>query len=99
MFRTRRTFRPLLTAALIFVVASQAAAQARKPTIEQFMSPASPLALATARKVDRIAWPVYDRGMRNVYTAAAPDFTPVRLTRFLEDNGIELGTVSVSDDG
>ena len=99
MVRTRRPFRPFLTAALIFVVAPGLAAQARKPTVEQFMSPASPLALATARRVDRIAWPVYDRGLRNVYTAAAPDFTPVRLTRFLEDNGIELGTVSVSDDG
>ena len=99
MFRTCRPFRPLVTAALFVVIAPHAAAQARKLTVEQFMSPASPLALAAARNADRIAWPVYDRGMRNVYTAAAPSFTPVRLTRFLEDNGIELGTVSVSDDG
>src|SRR5688500_7501047 len=99
MFRTRRTFRQLLTAALTLAVPAPLLAQARKPTIEQFMSPASALELASARKADRIAWPVYDRGMRNVYTAAAPDFRPVRLTRFLEDNGIELSTVSVSDDG
>jgi dipeptidyl aminopeptidase/acylaminoacyl peptidase len=99
MFRTRRTLRPLLTAALTFAVAPALFGQARKPTIEQFMSPASPLELASARKADRIAWPVYDRGMRNVYSAAAPDFRPVRLTRFLEDNGVELSTVSISDDG
>jgi len=99
MFRTRRTFRPLLTAALTFAVAPPLFGQARKPTLEQFMSPASPLELASARKADRIAWPVYDRGMRNVYSAAAPDFRPVRLTRFLEDNGVELSTVSISDDG
>ena len=41
----------------------------------------------------------YDRGMRNVYTAAAPDFKPIRLTRFLEDNGIDVTDVTVSDDG
>jgi len=100
MLRTQRSFRPVLTGALVFAVAPQLIAQApRKLTVEQFISPASPLELASAKKADRIAWPVYDRGMRNVYTAAAPDFTPVRLTRFLEDNGIELSTVSISDDG
>src|SRR5688572_24631465 len=70
-----------------------------KPTIEQFMSPASPLDVTSARKVDRVAWMTYDRGLRNVYTAAAPDFRPVRLTRFLEDDGTDLTNVSLSDDG
>ena len=70
-----------------------------KPTIEQFLSPASPLEITSARKADRIAWMTYDRGLRNVYTAAAPDFRAVRLTRFLEDNGTDLTNVSVSDDG
>ena len=65
----------------------------QKPTIEQFMSPASPLDLVAAKKADRMAWMVYDRGMRNVYSAAAPDFRPVRLTRFLEDNGIDISNV------
>lgn len=69
------------------------------PTIEQFMSPASPLTLVSARKVDRLAWMVYDRGMRNVYSAAAPDFQPVRLTSFLEDDGTDLTDVKISDDG
>jgi hypothetical protein len=70
-----------------------------KPTIEQFMSPASPLDLVAAKKADRLAWMAYDRGMRNVYTAAAPDFRAVRLTRFLEDNGVDVSDVTISDDG
>ena len=70
-----------------------------KPTIEQFLSPASPLEITTAGKADRIAWITYERGMRNVYTAAAPSFTPVRLTRWLQDNGIDLTDVVLSDDG
>src|SRR5215203_2687331 len=47
-----------------------------KPTIAQFLSPAYPSSLVTAKRTDRIAWVSYERGMRNVYTAAAPDFAP-----------------------
>ncbi|MBK8248910.1 MAG: S9 family peptidase [Gemmatimonadetes bacterium] len=68
-------------------------------TIDQFMAPAAPLELVSARKADRVAWMAYERGMRNVYTAAAPSWTPVRLTRFLEDDGIDLTNVEISDDG
>lgn len=80
------------------LVAQSAVAQA-KPTIEQYLSPASPLEITVARKADRIAWMTYDRGMRNVYTAAAPDFRAVRLTRFLDDDGTDLNDVTLSDDG
>jgi dipeptidyl aminopeptidase/acylaminoacyl peptidase len=69
------------------------------PTIAQFLSPASPLDLASARHADRLAWMAYEEGKRNVYTAAAPDFEPVRLTSFLEDDGTDLSDVSISDDG
>ena len=82
-------------------LAAQAPARtvARVPTIEQFLSPASPLEVTAARKADRIAWMTYDRGMRNVYTAAAPDFRPARLTRFLDDDGRDLTDVNLSEDG
>ena len=68
-------------------------------TIDQFLSPASPLELGAAKKADRIAYVVYERGMRNVYTAAAPDFRAVRITRFLADDGIDVSSVRLSDDG
>ena len=75
------------------------AQQVGVPTIAPFLSPASPLTLASARNADRIAWMVYDRGLRNVYTAAAPDFRAVRVTNFLRDDGTDLTDVEVSDDG
>lgn len=75
------------------------AANRTQYTIDQFMSPASPLEVSASRKSDRIAWVTYERGMRNVYTAAAPDFKPVRITKFLEDDGIDLSSVRLSDDG
>ena len=88
----------LLAGAVAFACAAPVSGQ-EKPSIAQFMSPSSPLELTAARKVDRVAWATYDRGMRNVYTAAAPNFTPVRLTRWLKDDGIDVGDVSLSDDG
>jgi len=68
-------------------------------TIDQFLSPPSPLEMGVARKADRIAYVVYEKGMRNVYTAAAPDYKPVRITKFLDDDGVDVGSVRLSDDG
>jgi dipeptidyl-peptidase 4 len=70
-----------------------------KPTIAAFMSPPSPLELVAARRADRIAWVTYEKGMRNVYAAAGPTFQATRLTSFLEDDGIEVSDVHLSDDG
>jgi dipeptidyl-peptidase 4 len=92
----RRALPPL--AAVLLAPALGAHAQP-KPTVAQFLSPASPLELTSARKADRVAWTVYDRGMRNVYTAAAPDFRPVRVTSFLDDDGTDVTDVELSDDG
>ena len=89
---------PWLAASAVLVAVPCLGAQSR-PTVEQYLSPASPLDVTSARKADRVAWMTYDRGLRNVYTAAAPDFRPVRLTRFLEDDGTDLTNVTLSDDG
>jgi dipeptidyl aminopeptidase/acylaminoacyl peptidase len=69
------------------------------PTVEQFMSEPSPLEFAAAKKSERLAWVTYERGMRNVYTAAAPGWKAVRITNFMKDDGIDLGSVRLSDDG
>ena len=92
--------RHLRFAAFAIVIATPVFAQsAMAPTVAQFLGPSSPLTLAAAKKADRVAWMAYERGMRNVYTAAAPAFKPVRLTNFLQDDGVDLTDVSVSDDG
>src|SRR4051812_39920086 len=70
-----------------------------KPTIEQFLSVAYPSDLVSAAKADRIAWIAYDRGPRNVYAAAAPEFKPVRVTSFMEDDGVVLSDLEISNDG
>jgi len=89
-----------LVAVLALLTILPARALAQKPlAVEQYFTAAWPIELVSARKADRIAWISYDRGERNVYTAAAPDFRPVRATPFKGDNGIDLTTLRISDDG
>ena len=80
------------------LVATQAPAP-RHPSIASYLKPGLPLELVSARKVDRIAWIAYEAGLRNVFTAAAPTFAPVRVTSFLKDDGTDLTTLGISDDG
>jgi len=69
------------------------------PTYQQFLSPASPQELVSARKADKIAWVDYAEGKRNAYAAAAPLFVPVKLTNFTKDDGIMMSEIKISDDG
>jgi dipeptidyl-peptidase-4 len=68
-------------------------------SLEQVLSPPYPMNLVAARNTDRIAWIMNDRGARNVWTAAAPDFRPVRLTNFAADEVFEIPDVLLTDDG
>src|SRR5512133_428113 len=68
-------------------------------SIAPYISPAFPSDLVSAKLADRIAWLSYERGQRNAYAAAAPDFKPVRLTNFSNDDGVVLTNLSISDDG
>ena len=64
-------------------------------SIEDVLSPGYPFDLVSAQTADRIAWIEYERGMRNVYTAGAPDFTPDRLTEHLHDDGNDLTEINI----
>lgn len=97
MFSSR--IRAAIAFAALAPLARHVAAAQQRPTVAQFLSPASPLDLAAAKKADRIAWMAYERGMRNVYTAAAPSFVAVRLTNWTRDDGIDVSDVTLSDDG
>ena len=59
------------------------------------MTPGFPSDLVSARKAARIAWIANERGRRNVFTAAAPAWKPVRLTGFRVDDGVVLSDRSL----
>jgi dipeptidyl-peptidase 4 len=85
---------------IIAVLLSASFASAQKSfTIGQILSYALPSNLVSAKRADRIAWCEAERGLRNVYAAAAPSFRPVRLTEFMKDDGKELTGLKISDDG
>ena len=90
---------PPVTSAQRAASAVNARQAAPVPAYQQFLSPASPLELVAARAVDRVAWTSFEEGKRNAYTAAAPAFTPVRLTNFMTDDGIDLSGIRISDNG
>jgi dipeptidyl aminopeptidase/acylaminoacyl peptidase len=98
MFSTPRVAAALLAVSWALVAVRPAPAQS-KPSIAQFLAPAMPMELVSARKADRIAWLSYEQGVRNVYTAAAPRFTPVQITKFRGDDGVTLTALQISDDG
>ncbi|MSR35999.1 MAG: S9 family peptidase [Gemmatimonadetes bacterium] len=91
----------LALAAASVMLPPSAGAQTRGPafTIEQILKPAFPYDLTSARRADRFAWVEYERGWRNVYTAAAPDFRAMRLTSTTADDGVDVGPLTLSDDG
>ncbi|HWK09751.1 MAG TPA: prolyl oligopeptidase family serine peptidase [Vicinamibacterales bacterium] len=89
----------LLSLAAAAPRAGAPAASRHQPTFEQFTSPPYPVELVAAKKADRIAWIANDKGRRNVYTAAGPRFHPVRITSFMDDDGIDTTQIAISDDG
>jgi dipeptidyl-peptidase 4 len=99
MKRHKTTVPALLLLLLVAVPAQHVLPAQTRVSIDQFLAPAFPFELVAARKTDRIAWLAFERGQRNVYTAIAPSFTPVRITRHLEDDGVDLSSLRLSDDG
>ena len=94
-------FRLLAVATLLLALvapASEIAAQ-KTSTIASYLSPGYPVEVVSAAKAERIAWIAYEEGKRNAYTAAAPNFTPVRLTSFMKDDGVDMTTIRMSADG
>ena len=97
MKRRAVLFAAVVPLALAALTASPAEAQ--RFSIEDVLSPGYPVQLVAAKDADRIAWIEYEEGRRNVYTAAAPGFEPVRLTRYEDDDGRDLSNLRISDDG
>lgn len=97
-----RRFVVILAAAisLTFITHTAAAPQSAKgPTVDQFLGAPSPLEVVAAAKAERVAWVAYEKGRRNVYTAAAPAYAPVKLSNFPDDDGVDLTDVMISADG
>jgi dipeptidyl aminopeptidase/acylaminoacyl peptidase len=85
---------------LVLALAASATAQpARAPTLAQFLAYPFVSDLVSADRADRIAWVETVKGVRNIWTAEGPAFTPRALTHATEDDGQELTGLVFSSDG
>jgi dipeptidyl aminopeptidase/acylaminoacyl peptidase len=55
--------------------------------------------LASAEQGDAIAWVRNLAGVRNIWFAHGPDFAPIQLTHYTEDDGQEITQLTFSPDG
>ncbi|MBD2754944.1 S9 family peptidase [Spirosoma validum] len=75
------------------------ALQAQTFSLESVKSYPFPTELTSSAQGSQIAWAFNEQGKRNVYVAQGPDFTPRKLTSYNEDDGQEITSLSISDDG
>lgn len=94
----RRSLSALL--ALALATAAGGGEPAGEPfTLAQLLSYPQPSSLTAARDAPRIAWVMNEGGVRNLWTAAAPDFEPRRLTAYDADDGQPLDALALTAGG
>jgi len=74
-------------------------AQSELFSLEQIMSYAFPSGLVAAPRGDLVAWVFNQQGRRNIWIGKAPEYKPVKLTSYEEDDGQELGQLQFNYDG
>ena len=58
-----------------------------------------PTELCSASKGAKIAWAMDEQGVRNVYVAEGPAFAAKKVTNFTKNDGQELTSLTISEDG
>jgi dipeptidyl aminopeptidase/acylaminoacyl peptidase len=67
--------------------------------IERYLSAPFASDLIAAPSGGKVAWILDERGARNIWVAAAPDYQGRRLTSYKDDDGQDLGDIAWSTDG
>jgi dipeptidyl aminopeptidase/acylaminoacyl peptidase len=95
------TFRiPRCALLMITLALGSAHASARSEfSMEQMLHYPFATQLAAAERGDVVAWVCNLDGVRNVWVARGPAFTPVKVTQFNEDDGQEITQLTFSPDG
>ncbi|WP_075575173.1 S9 family peptidase [Lysobacter antibioticus] len=83
----------------VMSIAAAVAVAAPAMDIADLLSVPRPDQLVGASDAPVLAWVSNDQGVRNVWTARAPDFAPKRLTAYGEDDGQAIGPLQLSADG
>ena len=68
-------------------------------TVDQYLSAPFPSEMHAAPGGGRVVWLLNERGARNLWVAAAPDYKGRRLTAYKEDDGQDIGMIQWTADG
>jgi dipeptidyl aminopeptidase/acylaminoacyl peptidase len=93
-----RTSLPLAPLAVALLLSSLSAA-AEKPTLESILGAPFPSEILASPSGGRLTWIQNDRGVRNLWVAAPPDYRGRPVTRYDKDDGQNLGDVEWTPDG
>jgi dipeptidyl aminopeptidase/acylaminoacyl peptidase len=90
----------LLCALVLFFSSSTFAATAHDSfSMAQVTNVPYPSWLVAAKQGNRIAWVLSKQGVRNIWVAEGPAFTPRQMTKYSADDGQELTQLTFSPDG
>lgn len=89
--------RKILYTAIFFVISLSSYAQ--QFSMRSVLSYPFPTELTSNSKSGKIAWAMNEQGKRNIYTAEAPLYQPIKITNYTIDEGQELTSVTISNDG
>jgi dipeptidyl aminopeptidase/acylaminoacyl peptidase len=84
---------------MLAIVAMAGAAAAIAATIEQYLGAPFASELHAAPGGGKVVWILNERGARNLWVAAAPDYKGRRLTAYKDDDGQDIGQIEWTEDG
>jgi len=68
-------------------------------TLKSVLSYPFPSQLTASATEGKITWAANEQGKRNIYVAEAPDYKVIKITDYTQDDGQELTSLSISNDG
>ena len=89
----------LCSLALFVSVSAFATTAPERFSMAQVASVPYPSGLVAAKHGNRIAWVLDKQGVRNIWMAQGPAFTPRQMTSYTADDGQELSQLTFSPDG
>jgi dipeptidyl aminopeptidase/acylaminoacyl peptidase len=90
---------PLSVCLCIVLFLTKTMARSSSMTLEDVMALPFSSQLTAAEHTERIAWLVNRKGVRNIYSATAPDWRPTQVTQYDTDDGQQIGSVRLTSDG
>jgi dipeptidyl aminopeptidase/acylaminoacyl peptidase len=82
---------------LLFLISSKIFSQ--NHAFEAFKKYPFPTELCSSKQGSKIAWAFDEQGKRNIYVAEGSDYQARKLTNFKNDDGQEITSLSISNDG